>query len=132
VVTPLYKLFLATRKEQGSAARSYEIVKRGVPKAPPTRQYIIVVIGKNETMLRNLEKPLKIYSFNGWQFVHWVEEICKDCIDAIRLHVFFRNIRPINVCAQAAIKRVKEGTIQIISHHDLDGKAAFRTLRKQI
>ena len=49
MVTPLYKLFLATRKEQGSAARSYEIVKRGVPKALPTRQYIIVVIGKNET-----------------------------------------------------------------------------------
>ena len=87
---------------------------------------------KPKKMLRNMEKPLKIYSFNGWQFVHWVDEICKDCIDAIRLHVFFRNIRPINVCAQAAIKRVKDGTIQIISHHDLDGKAAFRTLRKQI
>ena len=65
---------------------------------------------------RNLQKPFYLYKFRGWETIHYVEK--GSDVKAIRMHIFFRNIRPVSVCAQASIKRVKTGTIEVLKDNN--------------
>ena len=68
---------------------------------------------KPHQQYRNLEKQFFLYKFRGWETIHYVEQGSN--VKAIRMHIFFRNIRPVSVCAQASIKRVKAGTIEVLN-----------------
>ena len=68
--------------------------------------------GKKRTQFRTMDKSGHVYRFNGWELIHWVEHISDP--RAIRLHVFFRNVRPVGVCAQASVKRGSSTSIEVI------------------
>ena len=69
--------------------------------------------GKKRTQFRTMDKSGHLYRFKGWELIHWVEHTISDP-RAIRLHVFFRNVRPVGVCAQASVKRGSSTSIEVI------------------
>lgn len=75
-------------------------------------------VGNKVDTTTNLEKkklcsvPYQLYEFKGWQNIHYVTEDSDQ--PAVRLHIFFRNMRTANVCAVASVKVAKDGNIEII------------------
>ena len=69
--------------------------------------------GKKRTQFRTMDKSGHLYRFKGWELIHWVEQPISDP-RAIRLHVFFQNVRPVGVCAQASVKRGSSTSIEVI------------------
>ena len=63
--------------------------------------------------IQNYDTTYRLFMFRGWQNIH---SVCPSSnFSAVRLHIFFRNMRTVNVCANASIKVAKEGSIDIIS-----------------
>jgi len=63
--------------------------------------------------VQNCDTTYRLYMFRGWQNIH---SACPTSnFSAVRLHIFFWNMRTVNVCANASIKVAKEGSIDIIS-----------------
>ena len=51
-----------------------------------------------------------LYRFNGWEQIHYVDPSSTD-LNAIRLHIFFRNVRTIGVCQHA---KAGSGNVEVI------------------
>ena len=70
---------------------------------------------KNLERVKYCSDPYKLYMFKGWENIHYAS--ADSDVSAVRLHIFFRNIRTANVCAVASVKVAKEGNIIIITKY---------------
>lgn len=65
----------------------------------------------------HLDIPYKIYPLNGWEVMHCVEhksKVWQSDNNAIRLHVFFRNVQTVAVCGTASLS--KTDNIDVITN----------------
>ena len=55
-------------------------------------------------LYRHISRPCVLHSFYGWRNIHYVHPTClgnDKSVAAIRMHIFFKNVRPVNTASQA-------------------------------
>jgi hypothetical protein len=62
-------------------------------------------------MYRHFSNPFQLYALRSWELIHGVTKKnsvwAPDC-KAIRLHIFFRNVRTVAVCANTSLSQTND------------------------
>lgn len=67
----------------------------------------IVADSKPRRMVEYFHRAYHLYTFYGWRNIHCVDESTTELgLEAIRIHIFFKNIRTVNVAAQARFPNI--------------------------